>query len=164
MIETQRQILDLSSQQERLQKIDLPRDVSVAVYRTIDATFTTGVAQAINFNAERYDTDGFHDNVTNNSRLTAPYSGKYGVAATIRWAANATGQRNLRLVVNGATTIALVAVDATAAGNTDMCIYREYELAAGDYVEVIVVQNSGGNLNVTAVGDCSPEATMRLVG
>lgn len=46
------------------------------------ADYTT--ATVIAWDAEVFDTDGYHDNVTNNSRLTVPSAGYYEVTAIIR--------------------------------------------------------------------------------
>jgi hypothetical protein len=56
------------------------------VYHNADQTITNATLTAINFNSERFDTDAFHDNSTNNTRLTIPSGkgGKYVAGASIR--------------------------------------------------------------------------------
>lgn len=63
---------------------------------TAAQNYSAGIA--IPFGAEQYDTDGFHDTVTNNTRLTIP-SGlgirKVKLSATVRVSAIAAGSDNL---------------------------------------------------------------------
>tara|TARA_R110000868_G_scaffold296804_1_gene557170 strand:+ start:227 stop:1078 length:852 start_codon:yes stop_codon:yes gene_type:complete len=104
-----------------------------------------------------YDTDGFHDPATNNSRITIPtgLGGYYLVYGQVNWDANATGRRLLYIRKNG-TAIYFVEGFASSASiyptNTVSIIDN---FAAGDYLELFVYQNSGGSLNV--LGD--PAAT-----
>lgn len=108
------------------------------------------------FNAEKFDTDGYHDNSTNNSRLTAPQAGYYLVGATIEFAFNATGRRDVYIfhtVAGGGSSVAVDQVAGDAPANTvalDVSLGTLIHMAAGDYCEVLVLQNSGGNLNVAA--------------
>jgi hypothetical protein len=55
--------------------------VGCVVYRTSNQSIAHAAPTAIQFNNEHYDTDGFHDNATNNTRLTVPAGlGGYYVA------------------------------------------------------------------------------------
>jgi hypothetical protein len=137
------------------------------VVRTAVQTFTTGAAAVIAFTAERFDTDTFHDNVTNNSRLTVPagLGGTYLIAAHVEFAANATGQRQLRIVLNNTSSLARQDAVPQAAGiPTSMSLATVALLVAGDYVELVALQSSGGNLDVNAVNLYTPEFSMQRVG
>lgn len=121
---------------------------------------------ALTFNSERWDVGSMHSTSVNTGRLTAPVTGVYSMGAHINFAAHATGIRYLALRVNGGTTIA-VELDNAAAGGSDtiMSISGMYRLAVGDYVEAVVFQNSGGNLNVQVASNYSPELwAVRLGG
>ena len=120
--------------------------------KTAAQTIASGTWTALTFDVEDYDTDGFHSNTTNNSRITIPSgkSGYYLVQAQITWAANSTGYR-------------LSYVDANATGNpssyltwdpvtftgrfTQYYSFTDY-LTAADYYQIFVIQNSGSNVNV----------------
>lgn len=162
----QRQILDLSARLERLEKPDVPRHVGARVYRTTDQTLTTGVAAAIAFTIERYDTDALHDNSTNNTRLTVPITGKYLVVGHARFATNGTGVRELRIIRNGTTAspIAYTNMNPPSASTANLMIATIWNMAAADYVELYAFQNSGGDLAVAAVGDFSPEFMIAYLG
>ena len=125
--------------------------VGCNIYRTTgNQSIPDSTATAIDFNAESFDTDTFHDNVTNPSRVTIP-SGKGGKYLFTAWASfvgNGTGYRDMQLLKNGTTLTGSSAVgwkpDAT--GYTAGTIAVILNLVATDYLEVLVTQTSGGNL------------------
>ena len=98
--------------------------------------------------AEKYDTDGWHDTVTDNTRITPTTAGYYRFGGTVGLAtASATGMRLLAVRLNGSTYIAL---DSTAPGGGVSVeqwksISTEYVMnGSTDYVELIYYQSSGG--------------------
>lgn len=123
------------------------------------ANAVTAVANAtwaaVAFAAEDFDTDAFHDTITNNSRLTVPagQAGTYAIGSYMSFAGNATGQRGARIILGGATVIAQEM--RANIGGGGLPSFRAsfstiYALAAADYVEVQVWQNSGGSLDASA--------------
>lgn len=110
------------------------------------------VAAVVPFNSESWDTDNMHDNSTNNSRLTATTAGKYQINGAIVWSTAAVVlDAYLALCKNGvANVVAQVDTPAPAADNPAQTISMEVSLAAGDYVELFVAQNSG--LNRSLIG------------
>jgi hypothetical protein len=133
-----------------------------------DATqaLTTATTTVIAFNQERWDTHAFHDNSTNNSRLTIPSgkTGKYIVSAGIVFEANATGVRYIDILKNGTTALRSVEVSASSAFETMLTISAIVNLAATDYVQVRAFQDSGGNLNVLSVAEYTPEFELAFLG
>jgi hypothetical protein len=132
--------------------------MGVRVYHSSTTTLSNSTITTINFNSERYDTDGFHDTVTNNSRLTATIDGYYIIAGNLTYDFHATGIRSNFILLNGTTYIAADSRRAPVqAGETSQINTGTiYFLNAGDYVEMQGFQNSGGNLNVQANTDYSP--------
>jgi hypothetical protein len=123
------------------------------------ANFTTTYT-ALTFNTERRDVQGCHSTSVNTGRITVPtgWGGLWSIGACVSWAANATGWRAVALRLNGATIIAMQAGTNAGSGiETIQTVNTEYPLSAADYVEVIVGQTSGGNLNVAASANYSPE-------
>jgi hypothetical protein len=116
------------------------------------------------FDTERWDTNSMHDNVTNNSRLTCKTAGKYLVCAQCRFASNATGGRTMMLRINGSTIVAITGYPAINGDNTGVGVMSVLNLAVNDYVETLVYQNSGGNLNITKELEFSPEFAMARIG
>lgn len=134
-------------------------------YNTASQALTTGTLTAIGFNAERWDNGVMHDLSTNNTRVTAPTAGIYSISGNAVIAAAAGGStRRLALRVNGTAYIAYTIGPFNAADNTFMNVSTTYQLAATDYVELIGFQDSGGNLNVLAVGNYSPELSLVRLG
>jgi hypothetical protein len=118
------------------------------------------------FATERWDTNTFHDTVTNNSRLTIPTgkTGKYIVSAGIEWAVSSVGERFIGIRKNGTTFLRIVTQTPTTVSDMRMMVSAIVSLAATDYIEVLVWQNTGGALNVVASGDYSPEFELAFVG
>jgi hypothetical protein len=138
---------------------------AVRVFHNAAQATTTSVALALAFNSERYDQAGGvastqHDTVTNNSRLTALYAGIYSIKGNAEFAANTTGIRELYIRLNGVTIIGFHTINAGVAGANQVHVSTDYSLAVNDYVELVALQNSGGNLNVNSQTNYSPEFMM----
>lgn len=128
------------------------------VYNSANISVANASFTALTFNSERWDDDSFHDTGSNTSRLTVPQPGRYLVTACVRFAANATGNRQLRLMVDGGTEVARVTAQAVTGGIATMLeVETITELGAGSYFTVEAYQDSGGALNVEATGNSSPE-------
>lgn len=126
---------------------------------------TSGVAQALTFNSERYDTDTMHSTAVNTERITFTTGGTYDVFSHVAFAVNPTGYRQAYIRLN-ATTIIVADTRAAAPGEaTHLTAATTYDFSAGDYIEVYANQTSGAALNVVALGNYSPEfgATLRAV-
>lgn len=123
---------------------------------------STGVFTAITFTTEEFDTGGMVDIAGANTKVTIVTPGPYLVRGQIVWAASSTGVRVAGLRKNGsAPYLSRVSGPAIASGD-----YIEQEvswfgnLVAGDYIELMGYQGSGGNLNVR--GDDSTATFPRL--
>ena len=114
----------------------------------------TGSSTAINFDTESYDTDNIHDNSTNNTRLTVPAGvTKCRISAKIDFAGNSTGERTAIIALDGAAQFfGNAEVSVPTVPSPDLLIINLttaiVSVSAGQYFEVLAVQNSGGNLNV----------------
>ena len=118
----------------------------------------------LTFDSERFDTGDFHSTSSNTGRLTAPTAGLYLMGACVQFAANATGLRALLLRLNGSTFIVRELIDIDSATTHGLAVSTTYQLAAGDYVEAIAFQTSGGALNVEAGANYSPEFWINHLG
>ena len=130
-----------------------PTDISCRVTKTSDQTIPNNTLTAINWDSESYDTDGMHDTVTNNSRITFNTAGKYSVTAQSSWQSNGSGARVLDIVKNGntGTPIGRTKMPNTDTGAENIVSYVG-EFAVNDYIELCVFQNRGGNLNFLSGG------------
>lgn len=137
-------------------------------YRSSDQTIATASWDVISMGAENYDTNGLHSNSTNPSRITAAVAGLYLVTAQVNFAGSSTGDRRLQIRKNAGGTQAngtLWGQDnrrATASNNTVSNLSAQVPLAAGDYVELFVYQDSGGNLAANGGQDMTWMSVCRL--
>ena len=129
------------------------------VYNSANQSVATATFTTITHNSERFDVGGMHSTVTNTSRITIPTGGggRYLIGAGLFWAANATGQRAITILLNGTTRIVYDNRAAVAAVESVHQVTTLYNLAAGDYIEMSVYQNSGGNLNATVAANYASE-------
>jgi hypothetical protein len=133
------------------------------VYHNANQSIPDSTYTALALNQERTDIDGVsntqHDNSTNNSRLTCRVAGDYNASANLLYASNSTGFRLAYIRKNGTTDVAIVMANAVVGASTALIVTTPgpITLAVGDYLQVIVWQNSGGALNVDAGGEFSPE-------
>jgi hypothetical protein len=127
--------------------------VGASAYRAASQTISNATETALTFDNENYDTNGFHDNVTNNTRMTVPAgkAGKYLITANTIFTNNATGQRIVYVYVN-ATNVTFTGPAIGGSASIDLGLTTTYvaDLLVGDIVEVRAYQNSGGSLAILA--------------
>lgn len=122
------------------------------LYRTSTQSINTATATVIQWTAEYFDTDGFHDNAVNPERITVPtgLGGLYLVVGHATISANSTGARQFYITPSGGSMgYGRNLVDAAASPtSTGLTFSAIGELSAGDYVTVNAYQDSGTTLNV----------------
>lgn len=141
------------------------------VYNSAAISVSSGSWTALTFDTERYDSfdnaaSTFHSTSSNTGRITIPagLGGYYLIGGHIEFAANTTNRRGIRIVHSvGSAVIASDEQEATA-NDMGLSVVTLWSLAATEYVTLEVIQNSGGNLNVQASGNYSPEFWMTRVG
>jgi hypothetical protein len=115
--------------------------------RTSNQTITTSTVTVVAMDYEAYDTNTMHDTSTNNSRITIKTAGKYYVQAYAHWGSNNTGLRQAYIKLNGTSFPVTDTIDAAlVTGQDTQNIATILNLAVNDYVELVVWQNSGGDL------------------
>ena len=127
-----------------------PTFVGCKVTAAGNQSIANATAVYINFTSETFDTNTFHDNSTNNTRITIP-SGKtgyyqiYGVAVF----ADASNGRQMWFYKNGANPqLAKMIFPAPSGYDIGPYLSTVEYLTAGDYIEMGVYQVSGGAINV----------------
>lgn len=120
------------------------------VYSSVSVTVNDVTATAVPFNAELFDDSEYHSTSSNTSRMTIPATGRYLIGGQFLFNSDATGFRQVSLRVNGATYIVIDIRPAASGSETVGEAVTVYELTVGDYVEVIVYQDSGSNMSVAA--------------
>lgn len=142
-------------------------DLWARVYNSGNLTIPTATPTALTFDSEREDAYGFHSTVSNTSRLTIPtgLNGLYILLANCEFDNHVDGDRQIRLVISGGTEVGRTARwPKTGVYNTMYIAAALYWLTAGQYAEAQVYQNRGGDLDVMAVGNYSPEFCILRVG
>lgn len=136
------------------------KDIGARVYNTSNISTLDSTWTSATFDSERWDTDTIHSTSSNTSRLTATTAGKYLIIGHIFFASNSTGQRAVRIRLNGTT---IIAQQSTSSVHTSrrFSIPVIYDMAATDYVEIQGFQDSGGALNMVAIANMSPEFSMQ---
>ena len=108
---------------------------------------------SIEFSSETFDTDAFHDLVTNPSRFTIPSGkgGKYRVNGMVRFNHHATGWREVTIKKNGSDVAAFAGFPGSL-GDSSNGLRIQFDdivsCAATDYLEIGAYQNSGGALGL----------------
>ena len=117
-------------------------------------TLTSGTFAAVALAAEDFDTDAFHDNATNNSRLTVPAGkgGKFRVSGAVGFAVNGTGQRLASIYKNGAEVARAGGISGGGVELGSAQVEWTGTLAATDYVQLFAYQTSTVNLDTTTNG------------
>lgn len=123
--------------------------------RTTSQSIATLTESPISFNGEDFDTDGYHSLVTNPTRLTIPVGGGgyYLVNAGCSYTANVTGARQTTIYKNGLASGPRIAFNSRAGSTAGFPARVQIStgvvaLVAGDYLELVAYQESGGALNV----------------
>jgi hypothetical protein len=126
--------------------------VGVGVTKSADQSLTNATYTAISWDGEGWDTNSFHDNATNNSRVTIPSgkAGKYLVEITFNFAASGVGSiRLVNLYKNGVGT-GDVNFSPNPTFNAAAVFSKVLDLAVSDYIQAFAYQDSGGALNLKA--------------
>ncbi len=101
----------------------------------------------LSFGTDVSDLGAMHDTGSNTDQILARRAGPYRVHATANFVGNGTGQRGIRITLNGtAVTGASVLQQTNSATEHQMQSSWTLELAAGDIIRAQVYQSSGGNL------------------
>lgn len=124
-----------------------PSYVGVSCYaQGVSFAYTSGVTRQLTFTSENFDTNGFHDNSTNTSRITIPtgYAGKYLI--DMSWASDTSGTYgNIYLYKNG-SVITNIGTDGGKVGGASGMSANYFaanaqatiSLAEADYIEFYI--------------------------
>lgn len=121
-----------------------------SLLRTTNLSVASGTAIVVSFATSTRKDNAAMWSSSNPTRITCTVPGLYHLYGGIYWEINSTGYRSCRLLLNGDT----IAGSTGLAPNIIPGIHAVsvvYPLATGDYVELQVRQDSGGNLNAVAV-------------
>jgi hypothetical protein len=106
----------------------------------------TATPTLVPLTAEFFDDANWHDNVTNNTRITVDQTGRYVIIGQCQWENNSAGIREAAILVNS-TEEASASQDATTGVQTLQNVVTQMDLTSGDIVELELTQTSGISLN-----------------
>lgn len=113
-----------------------------------DISIPNNIDTAVQFGNARYVNSGIWT-IGSPTRLIAPVTGVYNIQAGLKWDTGTTGVRLVKILLNGTTVIAASDRAATT-GVFYKNLSTTYNLAALDYVELIVNQTQGSSLLIKA--------------
>lgn len=119
------------------------------VFAGTDFSIPNNADTAVQFSAANYNNPSSMWTVANSTRMYMPVNGVYIVNAGVKWDAGASGIRSVKLLLNGTTVIA-GSDRGAATGAVYNNISTNVNLAALDYLELIVYQNNGGSVLLKA--------------
>ena len=119
-------------------------------------TLSNDTYTKIQFNSEVYDTASAYDN-SSNYRFTVPsgQGGKYFIYSAVR-VASSSAALTFNLKLNGSNA-GFSSVKAVSGELQTILLNYSKDLSAGDYLEVYLRQQSGGNLDIS--GDSNDQTT-----
>lgn len=120
-----------------------------SIGKTANQSVNNTTSTKLTFDVVTQDTHGAWS--TSNNRFTVGSAGVFDVGGQIGWAANATGYRQISILVNGTTSYILNQTTSAGAADPTTCGFSSPTpyLNAGDYFELYAYQNSGGALNAS---------------
>ena len=122
-----------------------PTFVGCSLYNSTTLSFANNTETIITYDSEYIDTHGFHESVTNPSRITIPtgYGGKYLISATNRWVQNSNGVRNMTMYVNNNSVVDMMNLPGNSVTLSYCFRSLIYTLAAGDFIQIRASQTTG---------------------
>lgn len=115
-------------------------------YNNANVNVPNATVVTIPLNSERFDTNGMHSTSVNTSRITFVTAGLYIVTGHLDIQTNAAGIRFVGIELNGSSELAWQIAPGRASGGTVISVSTVYKFVAGDYVELLAFQDSGGTL------------------
>jgi len=123
-----------------------------SVYRAGALTIGAGATAKVTFETESFDSGGSFD-ITTNNRYVAPVNGFYWLSSTVQMATNANVYA-IYMYKNGSVVKQGNRISTGAvATNNGFVVGDLLQLAAGDYIEVFMFNNSGSGTAITVGAD-----------
>jgi hypothetical protein len=132
--------------------------IGAKAYNSTTQSVPDNTTTPVALNTEEYDTDGFHDNSTNNSRFTIPagLSGTYKLTGGTTYDTNTSGIRYGWWRKNGSTDLRGETIVKPDSNGCSVNIEATVALVAGDYVEFVT--HHTGSSGARTIGHASGAA------
>jgi len=138
-------------------KWGIPNFVGVGLTNDGTVAMTANVTKFLDFTTETFDTNAFHDNSSNQSRITIPagYGGKYAISGYIAIGGAGSNSFTIFLRKNGSANPipgGIAVLQPNNAGNTSADSFSVViDLVATDYIELGLRLTSTTNYTVQAL-------------
>jgi hypothetical protein len=134
---------------------------AAAAYMSSNQSISTDTTTKVNFDTEYYDNDSEYDSTTN-YRFTATTAGKYHVSAMVYWCSIPAGWFYLYIYKNGANYKYGLWQNVTSSNYYTQSICADISLAATDYVEIYVMQDTGSSQTIGGTSPVSDFSVHRI--
>lgn len=124
----------------------------VSLTRTTSLSLATATGVRVGFDTENFDTDGYHSNSTNNTRITIP-SGKAGYylfTGNLAIGQSATAMRGVQIYKNNTSNYGYIYTPGVSGADIAFGFSTVIYGDVGDYFEMEAYQNSGNTLTLRA--------------
>lgn len=124
-----------------------------SVYHNTTQSIANGTETVLAFNAEDFDTGGWHDNATNNSRITVDFTGYVRVIGQWGIQANTTNHTHRATIYKNGSATSFISTIVHASGASVERIIQVSGLIAvvpGDYIELSAWHNYGSSRTAQA--------------
>lgn len=142
--------------------VSVSTQAAARVTHSANQPVPVGTGRILDFDTVVQDDSVMHD-AGFPARLTAVRSGWWHLTASVAFAINATGWREVGFRVGGSLFVASALLPAANGEHTRLSLATDVWLDEGDYVEVEANQNSPGPLDVVALSQWTPVFTMSFV-
>ncbi len=136
------------------------------VFLTPDLTaFTSGVDIIVPMAAEKQDDGNWHDNSTNNSRVTVDVAGVYSIKGVVSFSNNSTGHRFVEIYVNGASVTRNIGGPSAVSTGTVIvqdCVFV-VQLQASDFIELVARATFTGSVDLKGLATYNSSRTQLQV-
>lgn len=132
--------------------------------RSTNQSIADSTDVALSFDQNYYDSGSYLDPGGNPTRFTAAVGGYFQAGGNIRWASAAGGLRSIWVRKNGTDTLGKKTFPVAPTGDMDMDLDIPIILSDGDYIEIMVRQESGGSINVLQVNFFSASGWLNKTG
>lgn len=140
-------------------------EIAPRANRSTDQSIADATDVAISFDGVNNDAWGCWSSGSA-TRLTAPVTGRYMAVGQVAFAANATGFRRVWIERNGTSTLGRSDLSTALAGSAVWLnvTANAFDMTQGDYIRLMVRQNSGGALNATTSSTYAPALSLIYLG
>lgn len=140
-------------------------EIAPRANRSTDQSIANATDTAISFDAVNNDAWGCWS-AGNAARLTAPVSGRYMAVGQVAFAANGTGFRRIWIEKNATSTVGRSELPTALAGSAMWLnvTAHSFDMVQGDYIRLMVYQNSGGALLANSASTVAPALSLIYLG